>query len=212
MVGIEKKSGHAVTMEMTTTERKKSDEGVSAVIRLAAKVDRIARGIETGAMVVSALAIAVTTVIVCAEVVLRSFFGISTLISAEYAGYLLAATVYLGLAWTFRNGGFIRVELIHSLILGRAAAIVNFLIAGIATATLVVYSYHIFTFVLATEKSGATSIFITRTPLWIPMVVMPVGSILLTFAMFSTMLRAGFVAIWPDGPVRLSNTGAEDFL
>lgn len=200
-------------MEMTSPEGSETDKApVSSVVRIAGAVDRVARGIETGAMVLSALAIAVTTVIVCAEVVLRSFFGISTLISAEYAGYLLAATVYLGLAWTFRNGGFIRVELLHGAIMGRAAAIVNFVIAGIATATLVIYTYYIFNFVVFTEASGATSIFITRTPLWIPMVVMPVGSVLLTWAMFSTMLRAAFVAIWPDGPVRLDDQSAEDFL
>ena len=185
---------------------------IGALFRLAGAVDRIARGIETGAMVLSALAIAATTAIVCAEVILRTGFGISTLISAEYAGYLLAATVYLGMAWTFRTGGFIRVEVIHSLILGRVAAILNVAIAGFATAVLAVYSWYIWTFVASTQASGATSIFITRTPLWIPMVVMPVGSILLTWSMATATLRAAVMAIWPDGPIQPQDQTAEDFL
>lgn len=162
-------------------------------------------------MVVSALAIAVTTLIVCAEVVLRTGFGISTLISAEYAGYLLVTTVYLGLAWTFRSGGFIRVELLHSLIAGRLAALVNTLIAGFAAATLMVYTWYIFGFVATTQASGATSIYVTRTPLWIPMAVMPIGSALLTWAMLAAAVRAAVVAIWPDTAPD-SEIAAEDWL
>lgn len=168
------------------------------IVRLGAFLDRVARSIETLAMILSASAIALTTIIVCAEVVLRTTMGISTLISAEYAGYLLAVTVYFGLAWTFRNGGFIRVELVHSLLAGRVAAILNFFIAGIATATLIVYTYYIFTFVIATEISGATSVFITRTPLWIPQAAMPIGCVLLTWAMASFMVRSAAAAIRPD--------------
>ena len=131
-------------------------------------------------MVISALSIVVITVIVCAEVFLRTAVGVSTLISAEYAGYLLAANVYLGLAWTFRNGGFIRVELIHSQFRGRAAALINLLITVIATATLLVYTWYIIGFVVQNYRSGATSIFITRTVLWVPQLVMPIGSVRLS--------------------------------
>ena len=184
---------------------------MNTIVRIGAALNFVARWIDTAAMLLSALAVAVTTAIVCAEVVLRSAFGISTLISAEYAGYLLAATVYLGMSWTFRNGGFIRVELLHNLLEGRIAAILNFLLAGIGTVILVVYTYYIFHFVSFTYASGATSIFITRTPLWMPQIVLPIGSALLTGSMFATMVRAGAAAIWPER-FRIDDHAAEDFL
>lgn len=196
---------------LSDKQSKLSGTAFGRMVRVGAFLDRIARWVEKLAMIVAALAIAVTTVIVCTEVLLRSTLGISTLISAEYAGYLLAGTVYLGLAWTFRNGGFIRVELAHSILAGRAAAILNFLIAGIATATLIVYTYYIITFVIATEASGATSVFITRTPLWIPQTVMPIGCVLLSWAMASFMVRSAVVAIRPDLLTLPEQTDAEGF-
>ena len=67
-------------------------------------------------------------------------------------------------------------------------------------------------FVAGTQASGATSIFITRTPLWMPMVVMPAGCVLLTWSMATATLRASVLAIWPDAPVRAQDHAAEDFL
>jgi len=178
----------------------------------AASADRWLRHLENVAMVLSALSIVVITVIVCAEVVLRTTAGISTLVSAEYAGYLLAANVYLGLAWTFRNGGFIRVELVHGLFRGRAAALLNLLIAVIATATLLVYTWHIIGFVLQNYRSGATSIFITRTVLWVPQLVMPIGSVLLTCSMISALVRSAAALFSPDLAARQDAEQTEDWL
>ncbi|MEQ8291390.1 MAG: TRAP transporter small permease [Roseovarius sp.] len=178
----------------------------------AATADRWLRHLENAAMVVSALSIVTITVIVCAEVFLRSTAGISTLISAEYAGYLLAANVYLGLAWTFRNGGFIRVELVHGLFRGRMAALLNLLIAVIATTTLLVYTWYIIDFVLQTYRSGATSIFITRTVLWVPQLVMPIGSVLLTCSMISALVRSAAALFSPDLSASEDSDQSEDWL
>lgn len=178
----------------------------------AATVDAALRRLETVAMVISALSIVVITVIVCAEVFLRTAVGVSTLISAEYAGYLLAANVYLGLAWTFRNGGFIRVELVHGLFRGRTAALINLLITVIATATLLVYTWHIIGFVLQNYRSGATSIYITRTVLWVPQLVMPIGSVLLACSMVSALIRSAAALFSPDLAAAETSEQTEDWL
>ena len=140
-------------------------------------------------MIVSALSIVAITLIVSLEVFLRAFAGISTLISAEFAGYLLAANVFLGMAWTFRNGGFIRVDIVHSLLQGRLAALVNLVIVLIATITFVTFTWYLYGFVWQSYCGGATSIFIYRTPLWIPQLVMPVGGSLMCWALFAHLIR-----------------------
>lgn len=186
--------------------------GLQRISEAAATADRGLRHLEAVAMVISALSIVVITVIVCAEVFLRTAVGVSTLISAEYAGYLLAANVYLGLAWTFRNGGFIRVELIHSQFRGRAAALINLLITVIATATLLVYTWYIIGFVVQNYRSGASSIFITRTVLWVPQLVMPIGSVLLTCSMISALVRAAAALFAPGLVGQETEDQTEDWL
>lgn len=166
--------------------------GPTGPARYFAVIDRLSSRIETAAMAISALAIVAITVIVCVEVVLRSVFGISTLVSAEYAGYLLAAHVYLGLAWTFRDGGFIRVDLVPGVLQGRAAAVFDFAMAVIACLIFCFYTWYLIGFVIQTYRAGTMSVFVTRTPLWLPQIVLPIGSILMTWALFLTAVRAAF--------------------
>ncbi|WP_170984351.1 TRAP transporter small permease subunit [Rhodoligotrophos defluvii] len=151
-------------------------------------------------MVLSALSIAAITIIVCTEVLLRSVFSVSTLIATEFPGYLLVANVFLGLAWTFRNGGFIRVELVYMNFGPRLAAFADFTMAAVGTAVLIIYTYYLCWFVLQSHATHVTSIYVTRTPLWIPQLVMPAGLVLLTLSMLMAAVRAA---------VRLFSTGKE---
>ena len=72
-------------------------------------VGRVALGLRRAR---SAIAVVAILVIVCIETVLRQFQA-SLLVTDEIAGYLNAAAIFLGLAWTLREGGFIRVELLY---------------------------------------------------------------------------------------------------
>lgn len=157
-----------------------------------AAIDWLSSRIEAAAMSISALAIVAITVMVCVEVVLRTVFGISTLVSTEYAGYLLVAHVYLGLAWTFRDGGFIRVDLVPGVLRGRAAAVFDFAMALIGCLIFCFYTWYLIGFVIQSYRAGTMSVFVTRTPLWIPQIVLPIGSILMTWTLFLAAVRAAF--------------------
>lgn len=180
-----------------------------ALVRAAGTLDRALRRVEGAAMVLSALSIAAIAALVCAEVVARGMLGVSTLIATEAAGYLLAANVYLGLAWTFRNGGFIRVDLVQGQMRGRLLAGATLVMAALSAAVLAVYAYHLHLHVAMTFRSGATSVFVTRTPLWIPMTVMPLGAGLLTLGMVAHALRAAGALIL-DRPDLLRPEGADE--
>lgn len=156
------------------------------------------RRIEAIAAILSALSIVVMTSIICIEVVLRGAFGISTLVSAEFAGYLLVGNVFLGMAWTFRDGGFIRVEILPNMLHGRASAMLDFVLALIACLIFCVYTWYLIGFVAQGYRAGTMSVFITRTPLWIPQTAMPVGSALMTWALLATAVRAA-VAVFNPG-------------
>jgi TRAP-type C4-dicarboxylate transport system permease small subunit len=145
----------------------------------AASADRSALDLVTGRIaracgVLAALAIVGILVIVCAEAVLRQFQA-SLLVTDEIAGYLNAAAIFLGLAWTLREGGFIRVEILYDRAIGnlkRALLWLNVLTAAAFTATIlwvcvrhVVYAYD--------RDTRAVSII--ETPEWIPQSVMVLG-------------------------------------
>ena len=51
-------------------------------------------------------------VLVCVEVVARQF-NHSTMVADELAGYLNVGIIFFGLAYTVREGGFIRIELVY---------------------------------------------------------------------------------------------------
>ncbi|MBI1218649.1 MAG: TRAP transporter small permease subunit [Rhodobacteraceae bacterium] len=173
----------------------------SGIGRAALSVDRVAQHIENAAMVLSALSVGVITVLVVLEVFLRSAFEVSTLISSEMSGYLLTSNVFLGLAWTFRNGGFIRVDILYLTFKGRFASVVNLFLAVVATAILVIYAWHLYTFVLHSYSTQATSIYTSRTLLWMPQLVMPVGAVLLAWATFAAAVRALIELIRPGSVV-----------
>lgn len=173
----------------------------SPIVRVFDSLDRAVMRVETAGMVLAALAIAAITFLVCLEVFLRSALGSSTLIASEMSGYLLAASVFLGLAWTLRNGGFIRVDILYLSFPPRFAALADLVICALATAAMSVLTYYLFWFVFRNEVTGVTSIYVTRTPLWIPQSVLPLGAGLLTISCFVAALRA---ALTVSGAIRLT--------
>lgn len=158
-------------------------------------VDRLLGVVCGCALVVSALSITLITLLVCLEVFLRATGLGTTLISTEMSGYLLVANVFLGLAWTFRDGGFIRVELVHSALPPRLSAVADILVLTVGTVVVSFYSYYLCLFVLHSFNTGVSSIYISRTPLWIPQLAMPIGACLLTAALLLATARAAIAFV-----------------
>jgi TRAP-type C4-dicarboxylate transport system permease small subunit len=65
-------------------------------------------------------AFALMTLLILAEILLRTFFDKSTLIASEYSGYTLAAMIYLGLGFSFRQGAHIRITFLRERLKGWA--------------------------------------------------------------------------------------------
>lgn len=167
-------------------------------VRAVRRIDRIMRGLEKLAMWLSALSIALMAFTTCLEVFLRSALGLSILISSELASYLLVSCTMLGLAWTLRDGGFIRVDILYARFRGRFLHFANFLIGLVGIVTTAVLTYYLIVFTLESFQSGATSIDVARTPLWIPQLSMPIGAALLFWATLCFAARAGVLVLYPD--------------
>lgn len=125
--------------------------------------------------------------LVFSEIVARNLFGVSLYIADEYSGYLLVATLFLGMPYAFRTGGLIRVDLFYGQISGEAKHWVDILLYGISLAYVLILLIYVSLFVVETYQFQVTSTYASKTPLFIPQLSMIFG---LTFLAVELVLGA----------------------
>src|SRR5687768_1133664 len=84
--------------------------------RLAAVVEALS----DAAGAVAGAATLLLTVMVTSGVAARRVFNAPFLFVEEFSGYVVLAIVFLGLAYTMRSGGHIRVDIVQDRVRGRA--------------------------------------------------------------------------------------------
>jgi TRAP-type C4-dicarboxylate transport system permease small subunit len=146
----------------------------SAVQPERSALDRLVGRVAGVCGVLAAVAIVAMLVIVCAETVLRQF-RLSFLVTDEIAGYLNAAAIFLGLAWTLREGGFIRVEILYDRATGRLRQVLRWLIVLTATAFTAAILWVSIRHVVYAYERDTRAVSIIETPEWIPQSAMAVG-------------------------------------
>lgn len=124
--------------------------------------------------VLAALAVVAILVIVCAETVLRQF-QVSLLVTDEIAGYLNATAIFLGLAWTLREGGFIRVEILYDRAAGSLKRGLRWLIVLTATVFTALILWVCLRQVIYAFDTDTRAVSVIETPEWIPQVAMVLG-------------------------------------
>jgi len=135
---------------------------------------RFAEAISNAAGVLSAVCVIAILIIVCAEVVLRQFKH-SMLVTDEIAAYLNAAVVFLGLGYTLKNGGFIRVELLYDALPPALRQCAKWLFTLIAAVFVGMILYYATLHVLYAFEQDTRAISVLETPEWIPQSVMVLG-------------------------------------
>jgi TRAP-type mannitol/chloroaromatic compound transport system permease small subunit len=138
--------------------------------------------------VVAAMLIVAMVLLIVLEIGLRTIFATSTLIAHEYAAYFLACLVFLGLAYTLRTEGHIRIGIIVSRLSPRKQAYLNVIGAVIALAFSIYLSMHLWNLFHDSFTLGRLSFHPSRTPLAIPQFFLLAGSVLLAlqFAAYIT--------------------------
>ncbi len=135
---------------------------------------RFVNRVADGAAVLAGVAIVIILALVCIEVLLRPF-KISLQIVDEICGYLNAAAVFLGLAYTLREGGFIRVELLYDQLKGglkKGVQWLNVVSGSIYVAVLLYFTiYH----VIYLYKKDVRAVSVLETPEWIPQTFAIIG-------------------------------------
>lgn len=114
---------------------------------------------------------------------LRQSFGLSLPSYADFAGYSLAATTFLALAYTLRAGAHIRVSLVIDNVSGRRRRLVELWCAACGTAVAGYFAYFSILMVADSLAFGDVSPGMVPIPLWLPQSAMALGLVILTIAL-----------------------------
>ena len=108
----------------------------------------------------------------------------------DFAGFCLAATSFLGLAWTFRQNEHIRMTLVlhHA----RGALRRSFELACLAVAAMLVglFAWHSCDMALTSYELHDVSQGLVAVPLWIPQSGMALGLVVLCIAVADDLVAA----------------------
>ena len=156
-------------------------------------IDRISGfgGWSAGVLMVAALLIGVS------EIVTRYVFGKTLYIADEYSGYLMAMLTFLGLAYTLRERGHIRMMFLIHFLKGRRRVLFNMVCMFVGFVFCIGLILFTGEFFWDSVVNRTQSMQITETYLAIPQAFMPIGSVFLLLQFLSEFLK-GFALLKQD--------------
>ena len=128
------------------------------------------------------MCIAVTVI---AQIVGRYFAF--TVDATELSGYCLAASSFLGLAYTLRHGAHIRVNLMIGLAKGRIRQGIEILVVAGSAVLVGFFAWQAALMAIESYDFGDISPGLIRAPLWIPQLGMVFGLSILTIALIDEL-------------------------
>jgi TRAP-type C4-dicarboxylate transport system permease small subunit len=160
--------------------------------------------------VLSGASLVVMTLLILAQIVAR-FLGQVIPSSEDFAGWLLSATIFFGLAYTFQEGGHIRVTMLLTRLSEKKRRYQEFLnlAIGLAISGYLAF-YTLYTVYDSYDYEEVTDTYLV-VPLWMVQSPMALGSLFLFIAMldsFALMLR-GQIPQYVLNEDELSSSGVE---
>jgi len=140
-------------------------------------MESIVKGFNKVLVFTASLMMAGLMIIVCVDLTLRYFFNSPLLWGTEVTEILLLYITFLGMAWVFREDGHVVIDVFTSQIAGKKKKILNgvsYFLVGIVAAVLVYYGFYT---VYDHFRRGVFNPTVIETPIWLIIVVIPVGSV-----------------------------------
>src|SRR5690606_10184475 len=120
--------------------------------------------------------------------ILSRFFGIAVAGTDSYAGYAMAGAGFLALATTLKHGEHIRVTLVVGSLKGKAYKVVEVCALVIATLLSAFLAFYSARLVWESWEINDISMGLDATPLWIPQLLMAVGTLVFFIAFFDELV------------------------
>jgi TRAP-type C4-dicarboxylate transport system permease small subunit len=128
------------------------------------------------------LALVSLVLLVCAEIVARSFFSYSLKVMEELAGYLVVGLTLFGASLSLRSNSLFQVGFVLHALPAALQRVLNLLFQLISLGVCAVLIWQTGKLVLSSYARGNVAPTTLMTPLWIPQLLVPLG--LLMIAIF----------------------------
>lgn len=147
-------------------------------------IGRVARSAST----LAGLAVLVIVALITYDVLMRYFFNEPQLFVDELASFLQIVVIFGGLAYTFRTGGHVRVDLVTARLPPRARAWLRLVGLLGSLGFLVIVMWTTLQSTLTAYRYGRVST-VMLYPLWGPMLLIPLGLALLALVMLVALVQ-----------------------
>lgn len=146
--------------------------------------------------ILAGLAALTVVLLVSFDVLMRYFFNHPQIFVDELASFLQVFITFGGLAYTFRTGGHVRVDLVISHVGPTARAWLRVITLGLGVAFLVVVIWVTAQSAVTAYRFGRVSV-VMQYPIWVPMLFIPSGLALMAIAMAANLMRQVRAALGP---------------
>jgi TRAP-type C4-dicarboxylate transport system permease small subunit len=133
----------------------------------------------------SSLCILIIVILILVEIIVRTISGQSTFITEEYSGYLLCWFAFLGMAYTLKSDGHIRVTMLLSRAGVRKRVFLEMIAGVIGLAAFAYMTVYLTNLLYDSMTMGVRSMHVSETPLFIPQIIPVVGSALMALQFLS---------------------------
>ena len=148
------------------------------------------------ASLLAGLATLAIVLLISFDVLMRYFFDRPQLFVDELASFLEVLIIFGGLAYTFRAGGHVRVDLLTNHLPPPARARLRIVTLALGLAFLTVVMWVTAQSALTAWRYGRVSA-VMLYPLWLPMLLIPAGLGLMAVAMLATLRHQVRAALGP---------------
>lgn len=119
-------------------------------------------------------------VFILAEILARALFNTSLLITVEVTSWLLLGSSFLGAAWTLKERGHIKIDILTERAPARVRTSVALLVHIVGTVVFAVFTYYVWQDLVEKYVTKATGETVFRFPLWWAYVAFLAGALTFT--------------------------------
>lgn len=148
---------------------------------------RILDGLYDACGVLACISLLATAAIILAQIIGR-LFGALIPSADDFAGYAMAMSTFLGLAYTFRANGHIRVTLFTQRLAMPRRRQLEVIVLCLALAVMGYFTWYNIDMTYSSYDFGEVSTGLVAVPLWIPQAIITFGIALMTISVLDELL------------------------
>ena len=134
--------------------------------------------------------VAIMMLLVLFEVFMRYIVGQPPLVADEFSAYMLVALSFLGMAYTWKEKGHVRITALVSRLPSKVSSWLRLITLVLGFAFILAITQSSYAFLIASFERGATSSTYFRTPLQGPHMTIPIGFTILALVLIVEIIKA----------------------